>query len=257
MGIKKLKSLVVSFSAAIVLGLSSLAVLTGASYATGNPVIWTGQGVTNGQFDTVQCSGDTPNPGDVLWVFTAAGADSATITINGGSAADMTQEGNGAFHFVETGFNGDFAHLSALATFMGDTNSGNPQLVISHGCPAEGGQGGGPQMDCDNDTDNSPQSECTPPQPQKDCDNDTDNSPASECTTVTGGLGGGPTTTTTGQVLGATTTNTPQVAVVPQGSVNGGEGVASTTLSKASVFGLFSSLLSAGAGLALYNRRQG
>jgi hypothetical protein len=121
------------------------------------------------------------------------------------------------------------------------------QNILANGCKVTGGEGGG-QMDCDNDFDNSPQSECTTPQPQKDCDNDFDNSPASECTT--------------GQVLGATITpgqgaGPTQVAVVPQGSVNGGEGAASSSLSKASAIGLFSSLLSAGAGLALFNRRQG
>jgi hypothetical protein len=244
----KLKSILVKTAASAVLAIAPLIALGGVSYANGS-VDWSGQGVSNGQFDTVQCSGDTPNPGDVLWVFTATGADSATISINGGQASPMDKEGNnGAFHFVQTGFNGDFNSLTASATYIGDTN--NPQLVISHGCPGEGGQGGG-QMDCDNDFDNSPQSECsTPPQPQKDCDNDFDSSPASECETP-------------GQVLGANIT-TPghgagpsQVAVVPQGSVNGGEGAASSSLSKASAIGLFSSLLSAGAGLALFNRRQG
>jgi hypothetical protein len=146
----------------VVLGLASLVVLTGSGSATsvGTTVSWMGNGVTDGHFDTVQCSGDTPNPGDVFWVLTASGADSATITINSGSAANMTQQGNGAFHYLQTGFNGDFAHLTASATYLGESH-GNVNLVISHGCPA-GGQGGG--TDCDGDNDESPASECEQPE---------------------------------------------------------------------------------------------
>lgn len=124
-----------------------------------------------------------------------------------------------------------------------------------------------PQKDCDGDYDNSPASDCTTPaQPQTDCDGDTDNSPATDCTT--GGMGGGPTgggttttTTTTGQVLGASTTlasgglGAGQVSVLPQGSVNGGEGAAARTTSSTSVVGLVGSLLLLGSGLVMLNRR--
>ena len=128
--------------AAAGVSVAAMVAFSGIGYADGT-ANWTGNGVSDGQFDTVQCSGDTPSPGDVLWVFTAAGADSATITINGQTSA-MTQEGNGAFHFVQTGFSGDFSTLSASATFVGDLNGNNtPKLVISHGCPGGGGQEGG------------------------------------------------------------------------------------------------------------------
>jgi hypothetical protein len=78
-----------------------------------------------------------------------------------------------------------------------------------------------------------------------------------------GPTGGGTTTTTTTsgtpQVLAATTTagqGAAQVAVLPQGSVNGGEGAASKTLDKVSLVGLTGALLSVGSGLAMLNRRK-
>lgn len=77
-----------------------------------------------------------------------------------------------------------------------------------------------------------------------------------------GGGGGGGTTTTTGntptpgQVLAATTAGgqTAQVQT-PQGAVGAGFGGASVKTNPAAVLGLGSSLLSLGAGLALFNRR--
>jgi hypothetical protein len=71
---------------------------------------------------------------------------------------------------------------------------------------------------------------------------------------TTGGQGGGGNPEVLGNVTGGQGAG--QVAAVPQGSVNGGGGIASSTLSKASAVGLVGSLLSAGAGLALLNRRQ-
>jgi len=75
-------------------------------------------------------------------------------------------------------------------------------------------------------------------------------------TTPGGGGGGGTTTTTTtpGQVLAATTGQAAQVQT-PQGAVGAGFGGASVATNPAAVFGLGSSLLSLGAGLALFNRR--
>jgi hypothetical protein len=169
----------------------------------------------------------------------------------------------------------DYNDHGTTKHFVGLNWDTQGQAIYNNGCVVPGGHGGGcdqdngrdddctpPQKDCDSDFDNSSESECTPPQPQMDCDSDFDNSPASEC--ATGGQGGGPTggttTTTTGQVLGATTTSggagAAQVAVVPEGSVNGGEGAASRTFSHASMFGLVGSLVTVGSGLALLNRRQ-
>jgi hypothetical protein len=157
----------------------------------------------------------------------------------------------------------DYNDHGTIKHFPGQNFDASGQAILANGCVVEGGQGGGPQKDCDNDFDNSPASECTPPQPQTDCDNDTDNSPAAEC--ETGGMGGGPTTggtttttttTSTGQVLAASTTTGSQVAVVPTGSVNGGEGAASRAVNSTALAGLMGSLLSTGLGLSLLNKRQ-
>jgi hypothetical protein len=245
----KLKSILVKVAASAVLAIAPLVALSGVSYAN-EPVAWTGHGTTNGSLDDVKC--DSQNTPYLFWVFTLGGGQntvsSATLTLGGSGSGsfDMTKPSdNAGVMQATTGFF-DLNTLTASVSFTGDLGTGTANLNISHGCPGAGGEGGGPTMDCDGDFDNSPQSECT--DTQKDCDNDFDNSPASECTTP-------------GQVLGTTTTGgqggvSNQVTVVPQGSVNGGEGAASSTLSKASAVGLFGSLLSAGAGLALLNRRQ-
>jgi hypothetical protein len=149
----------------------------------------------------------------------------------------------------------------AVKQFAGQNWDTNGQTIFNNGCVVAGGEGGGTK-DCDNDFDNSPAEECAAP--QKDCDNDFDNSSTDECQTPTGGMGGGPTGTTNttlsqGQVLAISTTGGQggaQVATVPEGSVNGGGGAGSKAVSQVSAYGLVGSLLSAGAGLSLLNRRQ-
>lgn len=69
----------------------------------------------------------------LLWVFTANGATSATITGPWGTAP-MTQSGGGTFKYIS----GYYSPLSGLignvtATITGGSAS-NPQLTISHGC---------------------------------------------------------------------------------------------------------------------------
>ncbi len=102
--------------------------------ANGGPLSWTGQGTSSGMPTTIQCSGDTPNPGTLLWVFTG-GPDvtSATLTVNGTPYSDNSPSG-GSFHFVTPWYTLDPAVTNASVTWTGDANS-NPQLVISHGCP--------------------------------------------------------------------------------------------------------------------------
>jgi hypothetical protein len=94
-------------------------------------VTYTGQGSTNGVPTTTQCTGDTATPGSILWIFTASGADSATITING-VTFNMTQSGNGTFKYVSGWYN--LSTVTASAHYVGDVN-GNTQLTVSHGCP--------------------------------------------------------------------------------------------------------------------------
>ena len=248
----KLKSILIKMAASAVLAIAPLAAFSGMSHATAVSTFdWTGHGVTNGSLGSVEC--DSQNTPYLFWVFTLGGQNtvsSATLTLggSGSGSVNMTKPSDNAGVFqASTGFF-DLSTLTASVSYTGTLGTG-ANLNISHGCPGTGGEGGGPTMDCDNDTDNSPASECnTVTGPTTDCDGDTDSSPASECTTP-------------GQVLGTTTTAgkgavSSQVSVVPQGSVNGGEGAASSTVSKVSAIGLFGSLLSAGAGMALLNRRQ-
>jgi hypothetical protein len=112
-----------------------VAAFTFSSALADGTVDFIGQGttLTNGVrvLNTIQCSGDTAQPGSILWVFTVAGADSATITINGTTYA-MTQSGQGTFKYVSGWYN--LTTVVASGTYIG-TVSGNPQLVISHGCP--------------------------------------------------------------------------------------------------------------------------
>jgi hypothetical protein len=73
-----------------------------------------------------------------------------------------------------------------------------------------------------------------------------------------GGGGGGGTTetgTTPGQVLAANTGGQAAQVQTPQGAVGAGFGGASVATNPVAVIGLGSSLLSLGAGLALFNRR--
>jgi hypothetical protein len=204
------------------------------------------------------------------------GADHVTIchALGNGGYNKIAPSASGVYHghldAAHGGHGSDTGDIIPTFTYKSHSYSQNwdtaGMATFNNNCVVpEGGQGGGcdqengrdqdctPQKDCDGDFDSSPASECESPQPQMDCDSDFDSSPATECTT--GGQGGGPTTP---QVLGSSTTaaGAAQVAVVPQGSVNGGEGAASRTTNSAALFGLMVSLVSIGAGLSLLNRRQ-
>lgn len=169
-------------------------------------------------------------------------------------------------------------------TFPGQNLSNGGQAILDNDCVVpEGGQGGGPTDICVNIE--GVQTE-VPAGMVRDA-NGNCNNPSNggtdicvniegvqtevpsgmvrdsqgNCTTPGAG-GGGTTTTTTGQVLGTSTTATggqgagPQVAAVPQGSVNGGLGAASKTVNHVSLAGLVGALLSVGSGLVMLNRRQ-
>ncbi len=119
--------------------LSTLGILTLAAFflvstvSADSNLSWTGQGTSNGQLNTVQCSGDTANPGQLLWIFTGGpNVTSATLTVNG-TTYTGTQQG-GSFHFVTGWYTLDPAVTNASVSWTGNT-TGNPQLTISHGCP--------------------------------------------------------------------------------------------------------------------------
>jgi hypothetical protein len=105
-----------------------------------NTLVWTGQGTTNGELNSVQCSGDTPNPGDLLWIFTTdgytLGSPDPVLTVNGTDYAGTNF--GGSWHFVTSGESPDPALTDASVDFNVDSlGGGNLVLTISHGCPAE------------------------------------------------------------------------------------------------------------------------
>jgi hypothetical protein len=67
----------------------------------------------------------------LLWVLTATGATSATITGPWGTA-DMTASGNGTFKYVSGWYAPSTLPGNVSATYAGTIT--NAQLVISHGC---------------------------------------------------------------------------------------------------------------------------
>jgi len=121
------------FIASIVIALGIATVGLGSLASANGTVNWDNQqGLTNGT-PTTLCEGDTAAPGTVLWVFTASGATSATITINGTTTA-MTQSGQGTFKYVSGWL--DFSTAIVSATYVGTLNGNStPQLTVSHGCP--------------------------------------------------------------------------------------------------------------------------
>lgn len=107
------------------------------------------------------------------------------------------------------------------------------QAVFNNNCQVmTGGQGGGPQVDCDNDTDNSPASECAP----------------------NGGGQGGGSTPGVNLTSSTTTISTPSgggqgagVSSVPAGAVNAGGGKKS--INAGSLIGFVASLTTLGFGV--------
>lgn len=139
------------------------------------------------------------------------------------------------------GSGGKWGDIIPTFSFNGQSYSLNwtatGQAIYNAGCQV-GGQGGGPQVDCDGDFDNSPASECTGGQ-----------GGGTVTPPTTGGQGGGTvvtpavsttvTATTGGQGAGVTTT--------PTGGVNAGEGM--KVASSSAIAGLLASIVSIGLGI--------
>jgi hypothetical protein len=103
--------------------------LANAAPALADGVVpWTGQGA-----DSV----DQCEPGEdpiIHWVFTTGGNDtvtSAVLTVNGNNFP-MSQSGQGSWSADVPGT--DPATTTAFVTYTGNLGSGNPNLVMSHGC---------------------------------------------------------------------------------------------------------------------------
>jgi hypothetical protein len=128
--------------------LTALALMASGGAWANTSVTWTGQGTTDGQLNTLQCSGDTADPGTLLWIFTFGQPNATnpitdqntTLTINGTDVYQGTQNGN-EIHFITDWYTLDPSVTVAIAFSTGDVGRGNPQLTISHGCPP-GGEGG-------------------------------------------------------------------------------------------------------------------
>ena len=107
--------------------------------ASGSTVTYRGQGLIAdgfGGYDLTEELCGVANGAEVdgpylLWVFTSTKSASATITGPWGTAA-MTRAGKGAFKYVSDWY--DPGTLPGNVSAVGTATSGNPQLVISHGC---------------------------------------------------------------------------------------------------------------------------
>src|SRR5215510_11788545 len=104
----------IAVSAATIL-MAGWAAFPTAAFAT---VPWDGNGVVNGHLKSVQCSeSNTPY---LFWVFTgdpAQGETAVHLTVNGGAAITMVQQGNGAWHATSAFV--DLATLSASVDGVG------------------------------------------------------------------------------------------------------------------------------------------
>lgn len=117
-----------------------------------NKIVWTGQGVTDDELDTVICPSTDVlpagiNPNSYLhFVFMTDGgsalADGTTpvLTLGGSGSGDhlwfKKNSSNSQFHFYVP--YSDLNALTAYVTFgVNDTGNGSWILTISHGCPGE------------------------------------------------------------------------------------------------------------------------
>jgi len=109
------------------------AIFPTAAFAT---VPWTGNGVTDGKLNNVQCDEDNP-PNTLFWIFTgspAPGLNDVTLTVNG-QTFNMNQAGGGSSAWqVLTPF------FPLDNTLTASVDGVNGTLTISHGCPPEQGR---------------------------------------------------------------------------------------------------------------------
>lgn len=107
--------------------------------ASTTTVTYQGQGVIAdgyGGYDLQQELCGMSNGADVdgpylLWVFTSTRSTSATITGPWGTVP-MVRSGKGAFKYISDWY--EPGTLIGNVSASGNSSSGNPQLVISHGC---------------------------------------------------------------------------------------------------------------------------
>jgi len=127
------KNLVVLALLALALGALGATVATAAPPEPKSPIVWTGNGTSNGFCSDVSTDTDLA-PGTQSWLFVLTSPSSSSWELSGHFADDGafgpvagTQQGQGAIHFVVTSSAGDQL-LDAQAT-NGMTNS---VLTVSH-----------------------------------------------------------------------------------------------------------------------------
>ena len=103
-------------------------------------IVYSGQGIDDaGDLESVVCgteNGAEAGGAYVLFILTANSGTDAFFDA-GDDSGPMMQSGNGAWKFIYTGST-PLEDLVGVATAtFGGTVRGNPQLVISHGCPGE------------------------------------------------------------------------------------------------------------------------
>jgi hypothetical protein len=121
----------------------AVALASGGSFGGGtHSLVWDGQGSTSGAPNKIQCSDNTPNPGDMLFILTTDGAsgqvlNSVTGVSSGTLVSDPTLHGN-EFHILITGvtdLNALIGSLTANFSYAEDGQTHQTNFVLSHGCP--------------------------------------------------------------------------------------------------------------------------
>lgn len=123
-----------AFAATIALGAAA------GTASASTTITYSGQGLDpDGAITTEICgveNGAEVDGAYVLFILTANRATEASFD-GGDEGGPMTQSGNGAWKFVYTGETSPADLIGvASATYSGAVR-GNPQLVISHGCPGD------------------------------------------------------------------------------------------------------------------------
>ena len=131
---KIFRDLLLNFAMALI----TVVVSASAALADGT-VTWTGNGITNGQLNTIQCDANNP-PGSMLWILTTGGANGNTVsspalTVNGDVYSNPNP--NGTIYQFATSWYDPAGAITAFANYLGDLGAGAAVLTISHGCPPE------------------------------------------------------------------------------------------------------------------------
>ena len=104
-----------------------------AATAFAGTVTWTGQGVTDGELNNVDC--EASETGFGLFIYTGDSDTAPVLTIDGVPYTGV-QQGQGSWHFeVPLPDPLDPAEHTITVTFTGDHDPG--VLTLSHGCPGE------------------------------------------------------------------------------------------------------------------------